>query len=66
MARNNVIPFRRRPPTEQELEAYRLMTRHWSPALRRLMCPRHYEADWREPGEPGAGSAPLFSRYRPG
>lgn len=51
---------------EQELEAYRLMTRHWSPALRRLICPRHYEADWREPGEPGAGSAPLFSGYRPG
>jgi hypothetical protein len=29
MARDNVIPFKRRPPTEPELEAYRLITRHW-------------------------------------
>lgn len=62
MARDNVIPFRRRPPTEPELEAYRMITRHWSPALKRLICPRHYEADSLASG---TVSTPQSSRYRP-
>jgi hypothetical protein len=46
MTRDNVVvPFRRRRPTQQELDTYHMMTRHWSPALRRLLCPQYYEAD---------------------
>lgn len=39
---DNVIPFRKRPPSEGELEAYRRLTRNWSPELRRLMFPDHF------------------------
>jgi len=41
MARSNVIPFRKRPPSKGELEAFRRMTRSWSPELRQLMFPRY-------------------------
>jgi hypothetical protein len=42
-----VIPFRKRPrpPSEAELEVYRQMTRNWSPQMRRLMFPEHFEKD---------------------
>jgi hypothetical protein len=36
-----VIPFRRRPPSQGELEAYRWITRRWSPALKDLMVPQY-------------------------
>ena len=36
---SNVIPFRKRPPSQNQLEAYRRMTRNWSPELRQMMFP---------------------------
>jgi len=63
MTRDNVVvPFRRRPPTQQELETYHLLTRHWSPALRRLLCPRYFEAD---AGLTDTVASRQSPRYRP-
>ena len=45
MAEDNVIPFRPRPPSDTELEAYRTMTRHWHPQMRQLMFPKYAEHD---------------------
>ncbi len=42
---NKVIPFRRRPPSQVELEIYQRMTRHWSPTLRQLMFPEHFRRE---------------------
>lgn len=42
MSGDNVIPFRKRPPSETELEVYRMMTREWAPALRQLMFPEYF------------------------
>jgi hypothetical protein len=47
MSDDVVIPFRQRPPTEAELEAYRKMTKDWHPELRRLMFPEHFKHDTR-------------------
>jgi hypothetical protein len=41
MSRGNVIPFRKRAPSKGELDAFRRMTRSWSPELRQLMFPRY-------------------------
>lgn len=45
MGQDNVIPFRKRPPSDGEMEAYRMMTRNWSPELKRLMFPHHFMHD---------------------
>ena len=45
MSKDNVIPFRRRPPSEIELHVYRMMTREWSPALRQLIFPEHFRRE---------------------
>jgi hypothetical protein len=45
MSDAKVIPFRQRPPSEAELEAYRRITRNWHPEMRRLMCPEHFMHD---------------------
>src|SRR5215468_8519809 len=42
MRDSNVIPFRKRAPSKRELEAYRAITRSWSPALRALMFPQYF------------------------
>jgi hypothetical protein len=42
---NKVIPFRKRPPSQTELEVYRRITRQWSPELRQLMFPEHFKRD---------------------
>jgi hypothetical protein len=42
MRRDNVVLFPQRPPSKQELDVYRWMTRSWSPALRQLILPRYY------------------------
>ena len=42
MTCSNVVPFRKRAPSKNELEVYHWMTRGWSPGLRRLMCPQYY------------------------
>lgn len=45
MSQNKVIPFRKRPPTAQELEIYRQMTRNWPPELKQQMFPEHFKHD---------------------
>lgn len=45
MTLNNVIPFRRRRPSAAEMEAYRRATRNWTPQMRRLVFPEHYQRD---------------------
>ena len=36
-----IISFRRRSPSNGELEAFRRITRRWSPALRDLIFPQY-------------------------
>ena len=55
MAEDNVIPFRPRPPSDTELEAYRTMTRSWHPQMRQLMFPKHFEHDQPENPEKPEG-----------
>ena len=43
MSDSNVIPFRKRPPTEVELEMYERMTRNWHPELKEFMFPEHFK-----------------------
>lgn len=45
MSQDNVIPFRKRPPSESELEIYRQVTRNWSPQMRALMFPEHFKRE---------------------
>jgi len=45
MSDSKVVPFRKRPPSEPELEAYRRMTRNWHPEMQRLIFPEHFERD---------------------
>jgi hypothetical protein len=49
MSYDNVIPFRKRPPSEGELEAYRRLTRSWSPQLRQMMFPEYFRHDQKKP-----------------
>ena len=55
MAEDNVSPFRPRPPSDTELEAYRTMTRSWHPQMRQLMFPKHFEHDQPENPEKPEG-----------
>lgn len=45
MSDAKVIPFRKRPPSEPELDVYRRMTHNWSPELRELMFPDHFRSE---------------------
>jgi hypothetical protein len=45
MSDDKVIPFRKRPPSEAELETYRRVTRNWHPEMRRLMFPEHFKKE---------------------
>jgi hypothetical protein len=49
MTDRKVIPFRKRRPSqaelEAELEAYRHMTRNWHPQMRRLVFPEYFEKE---------------------
>lgn len=45
MTDRKVIPFRKRPPSKAELEAYERMTRNWHPEMRRLLFPEHFRRD---------------------
>jgi hypothetical protein len=40
-----VVPFRKRPPSEHELEAFRRATKSWDPGLRELLFPEHVKRD---------------------
>ncbi len=51
MPKDNVIPFRPRPPSDNELDAYRTMTRLWHPQMRQLMFPKYFEQDRSAPPE---------------
>jgi hypothetical protein len=42
---SNVIPLRPRRITENELIAYRMITKGWSEAMKRLMLPAYFSAD---------------------
>jgi hypothetical protein len=42
---NKVVPFRKRPPSATELEVYRQITRNWSPQMKQVMFPEHFERD---------------------
>ena len=42
MSDRTVVPFRGRPPSEAELEIYKLMTRTWHPDVRRRIFPEHF------------------------
>ena len=45
MSDNNVIPFRKRPPSQVEIEYYRMITRNWPPHMRQMMFPEHFKHD---------------------
>ena len=45
MSDDKIIPFRKRPPSENELEIFRKMTRNWHPDMRKLMFPEHVRHD---------------------
>jgi hypothetical protein len=47
---DNVIPFRKRPPSQPEMDVYRRMTRGWSAALRARMFPEHFRRE--QQGDP--------------
>jgi hypothetical protein len=47
MSDRKVLPFRKRPPSEEELEVYRQITRNWHPEMRRTMLPEHFKRDQR-------------------
>ena len=49
MSYDNVIPFRKRPPSQGELEAYRRLTRNWSRELRQMMFPEYFKHEHAEP-----------------
>lgn len=42
MSDEKVIPFRKRPPSETELEVYRRITRQWSSLMRQMMFPDYF------------------------
>jgi hypothetical protein len=45
MSDDVVIPFRKRPPSEAELEVYRRVTKSWPAEMRRLVFPEHFERE---------------------
>jgi hypothetical protein len=45
MSDDNVIPFRKRPPSRTELEIFRQMTKNWHPDMKRLMFPEYFKHD---------------------
>jgi hypothetical protein len=50
VADDNIIPFRKRPPSEGEMDAYLQFTRNWSSQLRQLLFPEHFKQE-RNAGE---------------
>lgn len=45
MGDDNVILFRKRSPSEVEVEYYRMITRNWHPQMRQMMFPEHFKHD---------------------
>lgn len=52
MSDDNVIPFRKRPPSEAEIQYYRMMTGNWHPRVREMMFPEHFKHDTLDKREP--------------
>jgi hypothetical protein len=52
---SNVIPLPPRRITESELIAYRMITKGWSEAMKKLLLPAYFAAECRQ--ERSAGSA---------
>jgi hypothetical protein len=42
---DNVIPFRKRPPSDTELEVYRQITRAWHADVKAMLFPDHFRHD---------------------
>jgi len=59
---SNVIPLPPRKITESELMAYRMMTRGWSEALKRLLLPTYFAAEARQESR---ANSPGGGRQRP-
>jgi hypothetical protein len=55
-----IIPFRKRPPSPGEMDAYRRFTRNWSSELKRLMFPEYFRHDNRSEA-PEAPALPLLT-----
>lgn len=53
MSNDNVIPFRKRPPSDKEMDVYRQVTRHWSEASKQLLLPEHFSIESNEREEGG-------------
>ena len=49
MSDQKIIPFRKRPPADAVMEAYRQMTRGWHAEMRRLMFPEHFAHEHKPP-----------------
>jgi hypothetical protein len=52
VSEDKVIPFRKRPPSETELEVYRHITRNWNPAMRQIMFPEHFKHEQKKGRRP--------------
>jgi hypothetical protein len=48
MSRDNIIPFRKRPPSDKEMDVYRVTTRRWSDASKQLLLPEHFSMELAE------------------
>ena len=60
MSDSKVIPFRKRPPSPGEMEAYRRFTRNWSNELKQLMFPDYFRHDTQR-GVSDAPALPLLT-----
>lgn len=60
MSDSKIIPFRKRPPSPGEMEAYRRFTRNWSNELKRLMFPEYFRHDNQSSGH-DAPALPLLT-----
>jgi hypothetical protein len=45
VSNDNVIPFRKRPPSDEEMDVYRMVTRRWSNASKQLLLPEHFSVE---------------------
>jgi len=53
---SNVIPLRPRKITESELIAYRMITKGWSEAMKKLLLPAYFAAESKQCGGSRTGS----------
>jgi hypothetical protein len=46
LSTDNILPFRKRPPSDKEMDVYREVTKRWTDASRQLLLPEHYSNEW--------------------